>query len=360
MISVLKKGAKMAASIFPMVCPKIDPAPIFELFRGNYATELLTASVVHFNLFEEIGLNQVSSESLRAKLGLERRAWVVLITGLKASGLLLEKSGNLTLSEIAKSTLLKDSRHSIASYIGLSGQSSGVLEMVNRLRVSKPVHADKPDVGAAFIFREGLDSAMDKTESAMNLTLSLSGRAMNVAPVLAEKLPLPDNKILLDVGTGSGLYSIALLEKNKDLKAILWDGAEVLKVADNFVNQAGLASRVTSLPGDMFADSVPAGVDVVLLSNILHDWDEPECIRLINKLVNALPKGGLLLIHDVFLNDELDGPLEIALYSAALFSLTEGRAYSKKEYQAWLNKAGMTLVKVIPTLAHCGVMVFSK
>ena len=43
----------MAASIFPMMCPKIDPAPIFELFRGNYATELLTASVVHFNLFEE-------------------------------------------------------------------------------------------------------------------------------------------------------------------------------------------------------------------------------------------------------------------------------------------------------------------
>ena len=68
----------------------------------------------------------------------------------------------------------------------------------------------------------------------------------------------------------------------------------------------------------------------------------------------------LFIVHDVFLNDELDGPLEIALYSAALFSLTEGRAYSKKEYQAWLNKAGMTLVKVIPTLAHCGVMVFSK
>ena len=108
----------MAASIFPMVCPKIDPAAIFELFRGNYATELLTASVVHFNLFEEIALNQVGSESLRAKLGLERRAWVVLITGLKASGLLLENNGNLTLSEIAKSTLLKDSRHSIASYIG--------------------------------------------------------------------------------------------------------------------------------------------------------------------------------------------------------------------------------------------------
>ncbi len=350
----------MAASIFPMVCPKIDPAPIFELFRGNYATELLTAAVVHFNLFEEISTDQVGSETLRTKLGFEKRAWNVLITGLKASGLLLENKGKLSLSEIAKSTLLKDSRHSIAAYIGLSAQAPGVLEMVNRLRVSTPIHADKPDVGAAFIFREGLDSAMDKTESAMNLTLSLAGRAMNVAPVLAEKLPLSGNKTILDVGAGSGLYSIALLEKNEGCKAILWDGAEVLKVADQFVRQAGLISRVKNISGDMFADPVPMGVDVVLLSNILHDWDEPECIRLINKLVQALPKDGLLLVHDVFLNDELDGPLEIALYSAALFSLTEGRAYSKKEYQAWLNEAGMTLVKVIPTLAHCGVMVFSK
>ena len=350
----------MATSIFPMICPKFDPAPIFELFRANYATELLTASVVHFNLFEEIALNEVDSEALRVKLGLEKRAWIVLTTGLKASGLLIENNGNLALTDIAKSTLLKDARHSIASYIGLSSQSSSVLEMVNRLRVSTPIHADKPDVGAAFIFREGLDSAMDKTESAINLTLSLSGRAMNVAPVLAEKLSLSGRKVILDVGAGSGLYSIALLEKNHGLNAILWDGREVLKVADQFVNQAGLASRVKSFPGDMFADPVPTGVDVVLLSNILHDWDEPDCIRLIYKLVKALPKDGLLLVHDVFLNDELDGPLEIALYSAALFSLTEGRAYSKKEYQSWLNEAGMNLVKIIPTLAHCGVMVFTK
>lgn len=84
----------MAASIFPMVCPNIDPAPIFELFRGNYATELLTAAVVHFNLFEEISTDQIGSETLRTKLGFEKRAWNVLITGLKASGLLLETKVN--------------------------------------------------------------------------------------------------------------------------------------------------------------------------------------------------------------------------------------------------------------------------
>jgi hypothetical protein len=106
----------------------------------------------------------------------------------------------------------------------------------------------------------------------------------------------------------------------------------------------------------MFRDPVPAGCDVVLLSNVLHDWDVPQCRELLRRCADALPLGGQLLIHDVFLNDALDGPLPIALYSAALFSLTEGRAYSAAEYRNWLREAGLTPGEVVPTLIHCCVL----
>ena len=96
--------------------------------------------------------------------------------------------------------------------------------------------------------------------------------------------------------------------------------------------------------------------DVVLLSNVLHDWDVPECRKLIGRCAAVLPPGGRLLTHDVFLNDALDGPLPIALYSAALFCLTEGRAYSAAEYRGWLAEAGLTPGPVTPTLIHCGVL----
>ena len=66
-------------------------------------------------------------------------------------------------------------------------------------------------------------------------------------------------------------------------------------------------------------------------------------------------------MHDVFLNDTLDGPLPIALYSAALFSLTEGRAYSAAEYRTWLNSAGLeTSRQIVPTLVSCGVLAATK
>ena len=94
----------------------------------------------------------------------------------------------------------------------------------------------------------------------------------------------------------------------------------------------------------------------MLLSNILHDWDVPECRTLIARCAGALRPGGQLLIHDVFLSDALDGPLPITLYSAALFTLTEGRAYSAREYRAWLVEAGLEPGGVTPTLIHCGVL----
>jgi hypothetical protein len=63
-----------------------------------------------------------------------------------------------------------------------------------------------------------------------------------------------------------------------------------------------------------------------------------------------------VLIHDVFLNDALDGPLPVALYSALLFLLSEGRAYSAAEYRDWLQEAGFTPQPLVPTLIHCGVL----
>jgi predicted O-methyltransferase YrrM len=202
-----------------------------------------------------------------------------------------------------------------------------------------------------------MESAMDREASARRLTLSLAGRAKNVAPYLAANVPLAGAKLLLDVGGGTGIYAIACVQQNPHLRAIVWDRPEVLKVAREMVEAYGVADRVDLVAGDMFADPVPAGADVVLLSNILHDWDVPECRVLLKRCAAALPAGGRVLIHDVFLDDDLGGPLAIALYSTALFTLTEGRAYSAGEYRGWLRESGLEPAdRVTPTLVHCGVL----
>jgi precorrin-6B methylase 2 len=231
--------------------------------------------------------------------------------------------------------------------------------MVERLRTNRPAGMKPEEAGTAFIYREGLTSAMEKEAEARRLTLALAGRARNVAPVLAERLPLTQARVLLDVGGGTGLYSIAYLRHNPELRAIVWDRPEVLKVAAELAATHGVADRLECRAGDMFADPVPRA-DVVLLSNVLHDWDVPQCQELINRCASALPAGGQLVVHDVFLNDAHDGPLSIALYSAALFCMTEGRAYSAAEYRTWMTAAGLTPRTLVPTPIYCGALPAEK
>ena len=333
----------------PLASPATDPTSLFENFRGNYGSELLTAAVSHFQLFDRLSPRPMTFDELRQDLQLQRRPAIVLLTALLAMKLLeRNESEAYQLTELAQEHLASRGHGFVGDYIGLAAESPGVVEMVNRLRSNSPARAVEADPGAAFIYREGLDSAMDQEASARRLTLALAGRAKNVAPALAERIDL-DTGTLLDVGGGTGIYSIACLLKSPRLRAIIFDRPEVLKVAAEFGIQYGVSDRLELQEGDMFADKLPTA-DAIL------DWDEPACQQLVTTCAESLDPGGRLFIHDVFLNDEHDGPLPIALYSAALFTLTEGRAYSAGEYRNWVSRAGLVPGKVEPTLIHCSVL----
>jgi SAM-dependent methyltransferase len=340
-----------------LIAPATDPTPIFDLYRGNLANELLTAAVAHFDVFGRLAAGPRTADELRADLGLAERPATVLFTALRAMRLLAANDrGRLGLTPLAREHLIPGGSFHVGDYIGLSAESPGVVEMVERLRTNRPAGASADEDGAAFIFREGITSAMEQEATARHFTLALSGRSRNIAPVLAARYPLDSARLLLDVGGGTGIYAFAWLQQHPGLRAIIWDRPEVLKVATEIAQEFGVADHLECRSGDMFNDPVPPGADVILLSNVLHDWDVPQCRALVERCSRALAPGGRLLIHDAFLNDALDGPLPVALYSAALFRLTEGRAYSAGEFRGWLAAAGLAGHDVVPTLVHCGVL----
>jgi SAM-dependent methyltransferase len=345
----------------PLPRPSHDPTPIFEAFRGSYATELLVAAVAHFDLFERLAVRPKSLAELRGELELAERPAIVLTTALRAMGLLTtDADGRLGLTPLAAEQLLADRGFDITGYLRLRADSPGVVEMVEHLRSDRPAGSRPDEQGAAFIYRTGVESAMEKEASARRLTLALAGRARNVAPRLAEVLPLDRAHCLLDVGGGTGIYAIGWLRRHAHLRAVVWDRPEVTKIAREMAVEYGVAERLSTYDGDMFSDEPPAGCDAILLSNVLHDWDVPLCRLLVGKCAAVLPPGGQLLIHDVLLDDDLSGPLPVALYSAALFTMTEGRAYSAAEFSGWMRDVGLIVEPSRPTLVHCAVLVGRK
>src|SRR5258708_4776198 len=98
--------------------PTVDPTPIFEHFRGNYATELLTAAVAHFNLFSRLAAWPMTPAELGLALGLAERPTNVLVTALRSFGLLRTSSqGQLLLTELAIEHLLPGGPFDVGDYI---------------------------------------------------------------------------------------------------------------------------------------------------------------------------------------------------------------------------------------------------
>ncbi len=340
-----------------IVPPVTDPTPIFELYRGSLATELLTAAVAHFNVFGRLAAGPKSAEALREELELAERPAVVLLTALRAMGLLAEDGeGQLDLTPLAREHLVPGDPFDVGGYVGLSADSPGVVELVERLRTDRPAGVDDPDKGAAYIYREGIESAMEHTAAARHLTLALAGRARNVAPVLAARYPLDDACLLLDIGGGSGIYTIAWLQQHPTLRAIIWDGPEVLKVTAEMAAEFGVADRLECVPADMFRDAPPAGVDVVLLSNILHDWDVPECRALVAGCARRAAAGRPAPGPRRLPERRVRRPAPRCPLLRRGFPPDPGPRYSVGDYRRWMAEAGLIPGNVIPTLIHCGVL----
>ena len=114
------------------------------------------------------------------------------------------------------------------------------------------------------------------------------------------------------------------------------------------------------IAGDMLKDPLPADADVHLWSNVLHDWDEPVVRQLLSKSYDALAPGGVVLVHDTFLNAAKNGPLHVAEYSVLLMHSSEGRCYSVREMESYLGDAGFADVRYLETAAARGVMLAAK
>ena len=323
-----------------------DLAPITRHARAMYSSRLLIAAVHHLNVFEHLAEGPLSLANLQKRLGLQERPAMVLFPALCAMEMLAyDSSGKIHLTAIGRH-LTQGATPTLTEYVGLEKNDPGVIEMAERLRNDG---LPEPELtGIAYVKEGDGPSPMDNPETARLLTMALAGRAQTLAPIVAEKLP-KHNGHLLDVAGGTGYFTYEWLLVNPKATATVFDRPSVLAVAKELLetfcqsDRPGAVSvreRVRFQPGDMLADDLPQ-TDLLLAASLFHDWPTETCQLLAHRFAAALRREGELWIHDAFLNDALDGPLSVTDYSAQLFWVTKGRAYSRREYRTFLRNAGL-------------------
>jgi hypothetical protein len=159
---------------------------------------------------------------------------------------------------------------------------------------------------------------------------------------------------LVDVGGGSGNLLKTILTAHPHVQGVLFDLPHVTAEAERQMAAAGLADRCQMASGSFF-DSVPSGGDAYLLSHVIHDWDEEECVKILTNCRRAMGANGRLLIVEMVIRPG-DEPDLGKLLDLVMLVIPGGQERSEEEYRALLDKAGLRLSRVVPTASPVSVI----
>lgn len=295
-----------------------------------YQPSALFVRCLEMGLFDAIGTGEAIPDEIAEKIGADARAVEIAANGLAALGLLVKSGGVFRNTEEGLKWLLSSSpdyRGSILRHIGASwGDYS---ELTETLRCGS----------AACSRKKG--SVPADPGGHRDFILGMENMTREVAPLLAEKLKVEDRKAILDLGAGPGNYCLAFAARALNARVVHFDLPETTEVAREFTEGKPGAERIEFLSGNFLADPIGEGYDFIWLSQILHMLSEEDSHALVAKASASLVRGGVLAIHDHFLNDDMTSPLTAALFSVHMLAVTKaGRSYSFSEVERWMWRNG--------------------
>jgi len=173
-------------------------------------------------------------------------------------------------------------------------------------------------------------------------------------PAIAAAYDFSTFKTIVDVGGGTGNLLAAILTRYAGLRGVLFDLPHVLAEAPAFLKAKGVNDRVTIEAGDFFK-SVPAGGDAYVLSHIIHDWDEDQCITILGHIRKVMNSAGRLLIAEMVLPTG-DEPHPGKMLDMAMLVWPGGQERTLAEYDHLLSKAGFHLTRVVSTNSAVNVV----
>jgi len=190
--------------------------------------------------------------------------------------------------------------------------------------------------------------AASTPEWTTNFIAGMQRNSKDRAPLVVKALGKTGVRRILDLGGGSGSYSIAFAKASPEAQCEILDLPEVVPLTTEYVSKASVAEQVRIRAGDMLHDDFGSGYDIVMLNAICHMFSEEQNLDIFRRARKALAQNGRLVVQDFILNPDKTGPQHAALFSVNMLVGTDaGASYSEVEYASWMKAAGFTEVNRI-------------
>ncbi|MBI2708846.1 MAG: hypothetical protein HYX34_04035 [Actinobacteria bacterium] len=188
---------------------------------------------------------------------------------------------------------------------------------------------------------------------------AMRGLTEQEAPGIVAAYPWPHTGTLCDIAGGAGTLVGHILQARPRLRGIVVDATRVLAEADSHLRRVGVRERVDLVPGDIFG-ALDATADVYVMKNVLHDWDDAACARILGGVAATMPRGSRLVVMEASLERNEPHPFAAVADIQMMVICEEGRERSVDELRALVHGAGLTPAAVRTTATDLALLEATK
>jgi len=304
---------------------------------GRYQESRVLLTAVELDIFTAVGPG-AKGVQVSEKLGTNPRATETLLNALVALGALTKKDGVFFNTPDTARYLVAGSpdnaQPALMHTVDMFAAWATLTDCVRAGTAVRPPGVEQQEQRWTESFIAAMHRGAERTAAQVVRAVGVSGA-----------------RRLLDIGGGSGAYSIAFAKASPGLRAEVLDLASVVPIAQKHIREAGVGDRVTTRVGDLTVDEFGKDYDLILLSAICHMLDPEQNQDLFRRCYRALAPGGRVVIRDSILEPDKTAPRWAALFAINMLVGTKGGStYTEAEYKSWLTDAGFQgFTRVDPT-----------
>jgi SAM-dependent methyltransferase len=306
------------------------PERIFQTLTGYQMTAAMRAAI-ELDIFTAIAEGNDTAAKIAARCGCAEKGARILCDYLTVANFLNKQDGRYSLTPESQIFLVRTSPAYVGGIAGFLARGSLIDAYQTFTDSVRKGGTTMPDEGSMTPEHPMWE------EFARSMVAMMRPPAAAIAQIAGAQGALK----VLDIAAGHGIFGTTIAQHNPQAEVFAVDWKNVLSIAQQNAEEAGIADRYHTIPGSAFDVDFGSDYDIVLLTNFLHHFDPPTNERLLRKVYAALKDGGRAITLEFVPNDDRVSPPIAAAFSLVMLGSTEaGDAYTFGELNSMFLNAG--------------------
>jgi len=316
----------------------VPPAPValIQLATGYMVSQAVCVAA-KLGLADLIAAGPCRADELAKEVGADVSALRRLLRMLVARGVFSEDEGGRFLqspvSELLRSGVPGSLRHAVIMWN--EEQYSAWGHILHSVRTGETAFNRAFGVGLYSYLGQHPEAAATFNAAMTNLTTP-------VAAAVAQAYDFSSCRTVVDIGGGQGILLRAILEAYPAARGVLFDLPAVIDDARPHMVSASFRDRCDLVSGSIF-EGVPAGGEVYLLAQVLHNWDDEHSIAILKSCHRAMLPNAKVLVIEMLIGSPFAAQADMHM-----LAVLGGRERTEEEYRDLFDRAGFRLTRVIP------------